>query len=168
MRCEIIQSRGLVSKNVVYELGDEYAPSWMRDIRKMELDDRVVDLEPSCVPLVAVGRSISHHLRTCGLLDGYNVETARLGHGTVSYACKVNMDIKQGDEKFKVYVEMCFRFRNPSVTSVLGLSEKNIVDYIYERVVNSKGTMDSIAMRFRYLLVLQSVECYVNNLLVQL
>lgn len=167
MKSELVKSKGIVNKNVTYE-DEEQCPEWMRDIRHMEIDGILVELEPLCVPLVAVGRSLCHHLRSCGLLDGYDPNAAKMTHRTTSYFCKIELKISQGEQLFEVAIEMSYGFRNPEITTVLGVTDTRIVEYIHERIVEDKFTLDSFGMRLKYLLVVQSVNCTINGLHVQM
>lgn len=168
MRSEIIQSRGSITKKVTFEQDDRSVLPWMRDIRQMEVEGHLIDVEPPCVPLVGIGRSLIYHLKTCGILDSYDWDHPSLNARMVSYVCKLELLLSQGDQEFVVRLELSYRYRNPQVTSVLNLTHKDLVHFLYERLINSKRTMASVEMKINYLLVLQNVQCDINGLLVHL
>lgn len=168
MRTEIIHSKGSVSKKVVYEQNDNQNLSWMRDIRLVECDGSFMEVEPACVPLVGLGRSILFHLRTCGVLDGYEIDKQDLDGQPVSYVCKLELYLEDGDRNYVIRLDLSYRLRNSSVTSVSGLNQEDMVNFLYDRIVRGGHHLASVEMRMKYLLVLHKVLCSINGLQVPL
>lgn len=168
MRTEIINTKGSICKKVIYEQHDSQYLSWMRDIRLVECEGTYMEVEPPCVPIVGLGRSILYHLRTCGVLDGF--ESDKLDHNSqvVSYVCKLELYLNDGIQKYVVKLDLSYRLRNPAVTSVTGLTQVDMVNCLYDRIMGGGHHSAAVEMRMKYLLVLHKVDCSINSLQVPL
>lgn len=165
MRSEILETTGSICKKVIFDENDSTDLPWMLDIREMEVEGHMAHLEPPCMPLVSLGRSLVHHLNTSGLLDTYYPGSVK---GTISYVCQLQMDLTHAGAHYDVKLELSYRLRNPNVRHVRGLTQLDMIQYLYERFTSGELTMASVEMRMKYLLVLQNVSCSINGLLISL
>ncbi|SGZ50698.1 CIC11C00000005888 [Sungouiella intermedia] len=163
MRTEIINAKGSICKKVVYELSDPANLPWMRDIRVIEWENEYLEVEPPCLTIVRLGRSVLHQLRNCGVLDGYDSDRHALTH-LVSYVCKLEMYLDDGGQSYVILLELSYRLRTPTITCVRGLSQTDMVNYLYDRIVAGGHSYASAEMKMKYLLVLHKVVCSINGL----
>lgn len=165
MRSEIIQGKGCVSKTVTFDAKHCHGLKWIQDIRTMELDGHMTELEAPSAPIVALGRSLVHHLRSCGILDGFNSDRAI--QGVVSYVFKLELRLDYQGAPYVVRLELSYRYRNPSVTRVDMLNYQEMVEFLYQKLMGEQA-LSRIEMRMHFLLVLLRVICDINGLQVPL
>lgn len=160
---QFVHAHGTVSKSVTYDVADHHTVPWLQDVRLVEFKNSFVVMEPSSMPVVAIGRALTHHLKMCGVLDGYDPDTRATAPCDVF--CKLSMALANLVDTYHIVAEFGYRYRNAHETGErMGLTESDIALFLYDRIVEGSRAHALTEMKVKHYLALELVSCQVNGL----
>lgn len=158
-------SNKFCSRKAVLGKRDAKTVNWAQNLYYDGVDDHYVVLEALDDPTVVVGRAFCNHLRSCGLLDGYRGHSFVKWNPQSIYQCKVSMVLDCDGKSFKVRAELTYIARqNTMLMEGLLVDKMKINRWLYNLVYNNDEHDKLFDMRIKYLLNLQEIRCFVDDL----
>ncbi|KAF3991836.1 hypothetical protein FT663_02032 [Candidozyma haemuli var. vulneris] len=135
---------------------------WLTQVEHIDVNAYVAQLEPSEDPMVAIGRAFTRHLWSTGLLDDYNPKEAF--KPAVTHTCVLNLSFVAEMKTYELRVAFYFGERDSVKGSTIQVSEKELAEFLFQRIIEGNLAYSPIEGRARYLLNLNSVSCTMNGL----
>ncbi|PSK35378.1 hypothetical protein C7M61_004623 [Candidozyma pseudohaemuli] len=153
-------AKGYACKSVKY--GKNGKIPWLTHVQLIGVNDTVAHLEPSEDPMVAIGRAFTRNLWDLGLLDDY---VPSLNHLVAStHTCVLNLLFASRGKPYNLNVAFHYGEREPYRELSVVVSDRDLAELMYQRVVEGNRLYLAVEARARYLLKLNSVTCSMNGL----
>lgn len=169
MLVKIAQTKRYISRKVKFAKSDKSDIDWVEDIFFSDPDEEYLELESTTLPTVALGRAFGHHLRRCGILDGYNqsvfVYETQLPH----FLCNLTIVVTDGARQYKLRAEFSYKIRiSDKVSKAMSIDKEKVSSWLYDCIVMNQGHDELFNMRMKYMLQLQSIRCFLDDLEIEL
>lgn len=152
---------GYCCKTVKYTRNEQRLP-WLTDVQYITVQDQVAKVAPLSDPMVTIGRAFTRHMWDCGLLDDFfPVNFVDL---PIAFNCVLNLLFESSHHYYDVCVSFKFVERYPDKKHHIGVTEKEITEFLLQRLVEGNSHHLSVEAKLRYLYKLQQVTCSMNGL----
>ncbi|GEQ72189.1 hypothetical protein JCM33374_g5875 [Metschnikowia sp. JCM 33374] len=170
MKLHFYQSDNTAGKKLSYEAidGDSSLP-WLKYTNLVALDSQYLEMEAPSNPAVGLARALAFHLRDIGIFDGYDPDDGGESGGYSDFTCKLELVLNYASQEFQVAINLYYRYRGDKKDSQkTDLSDVQISNWLFDRIVNDTNSSPLIEMKLRHLLQLDYLACSINGLEVEL
>lgn len=165
MKNQIYISLAVLNQEIAADPGELVSLPWFRNVLVVDVEDDFVDLEPSHLPVVALSRALSTHIKLCGVLDGYDYSSLPVVDVDFSHRCKLEYEVEFRNCRYQISIIIKYDFRDAEKGELLvGLSEAEIVKYFSDRIIFDNPSSSLTAIKFGYIFTIVSFACTINGL----
>lgn len=161
MKEELQISTGFAYKKCLYDEPAADIP-WLRETRNLRVSRENVQLEPLFDLKTAVGRAFIGHLWNLGILDGYDPEDPP--KGSTVFTCVLAVVLQNGERNFHLKTELRFCARDHGGLSPLPVPERDLLDFLYKRLVAGNLEPSMVEIRLKYGYLLKDILSYLDKL----
>lgn len=134
-----------------------------------EVDGVYVRMKVSSDPRVVFGRVFSHHLRNCGILDGFNSTIFVNCNFVPKFQCKVTLNVSDGCGDYKIQLELSYTHRlNERAIEHFGIDKDKISVWLFDCLVQKDESRALFNMQMKYALKLIKVRCFIDDLEIEI
>lgn len=153
-------AKGYACKSAKFDKNQELP--WLTHVQRIDVNQNVAQLEPTREPLVLIGRAFTRNLWSLGLLDDY--EPFRPNKPPSTHNCVLNLLFTSFLRPYNLRVAFHYGERDRGRQLSVSISEKELSEFLFQRVIEGSQLYLAVEARVRYLLVLNWVSCTMNGL----
>ncbi|OBA21670.1 hypothetical protein METBIDRAFT_190588 [Metschnikowia bicuspidata var. bicuspidata NRRL YB-4993] len=170
MKLHFYQSDNTAGKKLSYEpIDGNLSLPWLKQTRLVALDSQYVEMEAPSDPAVGIARALAFHLRDIGIFDGYDPDDGGESGGYSDFTCKLELVLIHSNKEYQIVLNLYYRYRGDKKESQkTDLSDVQISNWLFDRIVNDSNSLPLIEMKLRHLLQLDCLNCTINGLEVEL
>lgn len=168
MHLKITQTKRAITRKATFGKRDNHTLGWGSKVCICDIDNTYVRVDAPTTLEVALARAFSFHLKTCGLLDGYHDSVFVNGNYRPDFLCKVSFAVRHGSDTHRAKAEFRYLIRSDHGIPGVNIDKETVSAWLYDCVLQREGRDALFDMRMRHALILHKIQCYVDDLEIEM